>query len=494
MKKDGEIELLLDERGKGTNQKLAAARAGVSERTARKYQQAGQLPSQMKQPRTHRTRDNPFAPDWAWVEDQIRDDPALQTKTLFALLCAAFPGRYQEGQLRTLQRHVQAWRVRHGPGQEVMFPQRHQPGRMAQSDFTSMNALGVSLAGTPFPHLVYHLVLTYSNVEAVRVCFAESFEALAEGLESCLWQIGGVPQWHRTDNLSAAVRDLDREGRHDFTQNYQALLAHYGMQPSANSAGLAHQNGDVEQSHFRFKQAVDQALRVRGSRDFADRSAYERFLAELVRQRNLTRAQRFEADRAGLRPLPAAPLDFTRELTVRVSRFSLVRVLLNHYSVPSRLIGAHLKVRVRSETLELYHGPVQVLTLPRLSGRNRHRIDYRHLIWSLVRKPGAFANYCYREELFPTTHFRRAYDSLLEAKPTKADAEYLRLLHLAASTSEAEVELAIRLLLEAGRTPTFDAVRDLAGGAKPAAVPVLAKPTLDLSDYDTLLASRSQHG
>jgi hypothetical protein len=162
--------------------------------------------------------------------------------------------------------------------------------------------------------------------------------------------------------------------------------------------------------------------------------------------------------------------------------------------VPSRLIGAHLKVRVRSETLELYHGPVQVLTLPRLSGRNRHRIDYRHLIWSLVRKPGAFANYCYREELFPTTHFRRAYDSLLEAKPTKADAEYLRLLHLAASTSEAEVELAIRLLLEAGRTPTFDAVRDLAGGAKPAAAPVIAKPTLDLSDYDTLLASRSQHG
>ena len=204
--------------------------------------------------------------------------------------------------------------------------------------------------------------------------------------------------------------------------------------------------------------------------------------------------QRFEADRAALRPLPAAPLDFTRELTVRVSRFSLIRVLLNHYSVPSRLIGASLKVRVRSETLELYHGPVLVLTLPRLSGRNRHRIDYRHLIWSLVRKPGAFANYCYREELFPTTAFRRAYDSLLAATPTKADAEYLRLLHLAASTSEAEVELAIKLLLEAGRTPTFEAVRDLAGSSKPATAPAIAKATIDLSDYDTLLASGGQHG
>jgi hypothetical protein len=266
------------------------------------------------------------------------------------------------------------------------------------------------------------------------------------------------------------------------------------MQPSANSAGLAHQNGDVEQSHFRFKQALDQALRVRGSRDFAERGAYERFLAELIRQRNLTRAQRFEAERAGLRALPATPLDFTRELSARVSRFSLIRVLHNHYSVPSRLIGASLKVRVRSETLELYHGAVQVLTLPRLSGRNRRRIDYRHLIWSLVRKPGAFANYCYREELFPTTNFRRAYDALLEATPTKADRDYLRLLHLAASTSEAEVEAAIQGLLEAGRAPSFEAVRERAGNGKPALAPAIAKATVDLSDYDTLIATGTAHG
>src|SRR5205823_1438797 len=160
----------------------------------------------------------------------------------------------------------------------------------------------------------------------------------------------------------------------------------------------------------------------------------------------------------------------------------------------SRLIGATLKVRVRSETLELYYGPAPVLTLPRLSGRNRHRIDYRHLIWSLVRKPGAFANYCYREELFPTTIFRRAYDALLAATPTKADAEYLRLLHLAASTSEAEVELAIKLLLEARHPPTFDAVRDLAGSRNPAQAPAIAKTVIDLSGYDTLLTSGGQRG
>ncbi|AKM33224.1 integrase (plasmid) [Pandoraea faecigallinarum] len=494
MKQDGEIRLLLEERRKGTSQKLAAARTGMSERTGRKYERAGKLPSQMKTPRTHRTRTNPFLTDWPWVQAQLQRDPALQAKTLFVLLCEAYPGRYRENQLRTLQRHVQAWRAQSGPEREIMFPQEHVPGRMAQSDFTEMNSLGVTIAGAPFEHLVYHLVLTYSNVEAIRIGFSESFESLAEGLEACLWQIGGVPQWHRTDNLTAAVRDLDRDGRHEFTANYGGLLNHYGMQPSANTAGCANQNGDVEQPHFRFKTAVDQALRVRGSREFDDRTAYERFLSDLVRSRNLTRTLRFEADRAALRPLPAAPLDFTRELTVRVSRFRLIRVLNNHYSVPSRLNGASLKVRVRSETLELHHGTAHVLTLPRLIGRNQRRIDYRHLIWSLVRKPGAFVNYCYREELFPTTVFRRAYDALLEGKPAGADKEYLRLLHLAASTSEAEVECAIGLLVDQQQLPTFDAVRELIVKTTPTQAPAIDKGVIDLSGYDRLIPSRSQHG
>lgn len=234
-------------------------------------------------------------------------------------------------------------------------------------------------------------------------------------------------------------------------------------------------------------------MRVRGSRDFADRTAYERFLGDLVRSRNLTRSQRFEADQAALRPLPAAPLDFTRELTVRVSRFSLIRILNNYYSVPSRLIGASVKVRVRSETLELHHGAAHVLTLPRLSGRDRRQIDYRHLIWSLVRKPGAFASYRYREELFPTTTFRRAYDALLQGRPTRADREYLRLLHLAASTSEIQVDAVIAGLLDQGRLPAFDVVRELVGHADPGPAPIIGKATIDLASYDRLIPSRSHH-
>ncbi len=499
MKKDTEVRLLIEERRKGRSQALAAARAGMSERTARKYERAGALPSQMKRPRTHRTRPDPFAADWPWIVAQLERDAALQAKTLFALLQEQRPGRYTAGQLRTLQRHVAGWRALHGPAQEVMFEQTHAPGALAQSDFTHMTALGVTLGGVPVPHLLYHLVLTYSNVEAVSVCFAESFEALAEGLERCLWQLGGAPRTHRTDHMGAAVRPLDAAGRHEFTARYRGLMAHYGMEPSVNTAGEAHQNGDVEQAHHRFKVAVDQALRVRGSRDFADRGAYERFLHDLVRQRNLTRAARFAEEQQALRPLPPLPLAPCRELHMKVTRFSTIHVLENTYSVPSRLIGTRVLVRLRAETVEVYVGTTLTCVMPRLAGRQQHAIDYHHVIWSLVRKPGAFAAYRYRDDLFPSLAFRQAYDRLRAARPGQADRDYVRLLYLAASTAESEVEAALGLLAEVDHPPTFDAVRDLVRPPQTPPLPVVATPLLDLAPYDRLLPStaplgRAAHG
>ena len=494
MKKDAEVQLLLRERHKGRTQAVAAARAGMSERTARKYEQAGQLPSRLKRPRQHRTRPNPFAADWPWIVEQLERDSALQATTLFALLEAQQPDRYRPGQVRTLQRHIATWRALYGPEREVIFPQEHTPGEMAQSDFTHMGDLGITLGGVPFPHLLFHLVLTYSNVEAVSVCFAESFEALAEGLERGLWQIGGVPRRHRTDHLGAAVRPLEALDRQEFRARYLALLAHYGMEPSTNNAGEAHENGDVEQAHYRFKVAVDQALRVRGSRDFAERGAYERFLRELVQQRNHTRQARFAAEQPLLRPLPTAPLAPCRELRVTVSRFSTIQVLANTYSVPSRLIGTALTVRVHAETVDLYVGTTRTCTMPRLHGRKQHAIDYRHVIWSLVRKPGAFAAYRYREDLFPTLLFRRAYDHLQQHCPGRADREYVRLLYLAASTAESEVETALGLLLEAEVVPTFDAVRDLVRLPQPPVLPPLSAPVLTLAPYDRLLPSAATVG
>ncbi|MBI2774376.1 MAG: IS21 family transposase, partial [Chloroflexi bacterium] len=356
MKRDREVLLMFKERAKGRTQVQAAARAGMSVRTVRKYEQLGQFPSQVTPPRRARTRPNPFEAAWPWVVSQLERDPALQGTTLFALLVAQEPGRYQDGQLRTLQRQIATWRAEFGPAQEVYFPQVHQPGAAAQSDFTHMADLGITLGGVAFPHLLFHLVFVYSNVEAVQVCFSETFESLAEGLEASLWQRGGVPRTHRTDHLSAAIKPLDAAGRAEAKDRYLALLRHYGLEPTTNTLGEAHENGDVEQAHYRFKQAVDQALRVRGSRAFADRTAYHRFLQNLVKQRNLRRSVRWAEEQAALRPLPRAPLELCREVRAPVSRFSTLQVLRNTYSVPSRLIGTTVLVRIRAEVLEVYLG------------------------------------------------------------------------------------------------------------------------------------------
>ncbi len=477
------------ERANGRTQKQAADRAGMSVRTAGTYERLGQLPSQLKQPRRYRTRPDPFEADWPWVVKQLERDDALQATTLFALLRTLNPGRYQAGQVRTFQEHIATWRAQHGPAREVLFPQIHRPGVDAQSDFTHMESLGITLGGVPFPHLVFHLVLSYSNIEAVQICFSESFESLVEGIETCLWSIGGVPQRHRTDHLSAAIQPLDAEGRAEARQRYSVVMGHYGLEATTNNLGVAHENGDVEQSHFRFKQAVDQALRVRGSREFDDRATYTRFLLQQVKQRNSTRQVRWAEEQAVLRPLPASWLALCRELRVRVSRFSTIQVLRNTYSVPSRLIGTMLLVRVRSETLEVYRGTSHLLSMPRLLGHGQHRIDYRHVIWSLVRKPGAFAQYRYHDDLFPSLAFRRIYDALCIGKPQRADRDYVRILHLAASTSEAEVELALELLLDQGSPPSFDAVRDLVRAPVAARLPVLGPVVVDMAVYDRLLAT-----
>ena len=252
MKRDREVLSMLRERAKGRTQAQAAARTGMSVRTAGTYARLGQLPSQRKQPRSYRTRPNPFAADWPWVVSQLERDAALQASTLFALLGTLHPGRYQAGQLRTLQQHIAGWRAQYGPGQEVIFPQRHLPGVDAQSDFTHLTALAITLGGVPFPHLVFHLVLSYSNMEAIQLCFSESFESLVEGIERCLWALGGVPQRHRTDHLSAAISPLSTDGRALAKERYGALMRHYGMEPTTNTLGVAHENGDVEQSHRRF--------------------------------------------------------------------------------------------------------------------------------------------------------------------------------------------------------------------------------------------------
>lgn len=468
---------------------LAAMRAGMDAKTARKYRDAQRLPSESFAPRTWRTRPDPFQDVWPELRDQLERAPGLQAKTLFEDLQRRFPGRFPDSQLRTLQRKVKAWRATEGPAKEVFFDQDHSPGELCASDFTCMNELRITLAGQPFDHLVYHFVLTYSNWETGTVCFSESFESLSQGLQDALWGLGGVPQAHRTDRLTAAVNNLgDREL---FQGRYRALLAHYGLRAQAIAPRKAHQNGDAEQSHYRLKTAVDQALLLRGSRDFDDRAAYERFLRELFDRRNRGRAGRLAEERPGLRPLPARRVDAWHRRRVRVTQGSTIRVGANTYSVPSRLIGEEVDVHVMVEHLEVWYGAVLVERLPRLRGRGKECVNYRHVIDWLVRKPGAFASYRHRGAMYPTSRFRRAYDVLLEQCPSRAAKDYLRILELAAKESEAGVDAALAPLLERGGPLTPTAVeeqlrRDL---GLPRAMEVVIAP-VDLSTYDLLLEDK----
>ena len=489
---DEQVRRLLTMSRKSMNKTLAAAKSGMDPKTARKYLRSGKLPSELKSRHTWRTREDPFETGWLWCQEQLELNPGLEAKTLFEALKRQHPGQYQDGQLRTLQRRVKAWRATSGPAKEVFFSQVHRPGKLCQSDFTHMTELGVTIQGRLFEHLVYHFVLTYSNWEACRVCFSESFESLSEGLQDALWKLGAVTVSHRTDRLSSAVCRVPGEsgaGAVTFTPRYQGLMEHYGLHPEKIQAGKAHENGDVEQSHHRFKRAVDQALMLRGSRDFESRAAYESFLETVLEQLNASRVDRLGEELEVMRGLPSRRLEACKYLDrVRVDDSSLIHVERNVYSVDSRLIGEHVRVRLYVEHLEVWYGQKKVEEIARLKGRGKHRINYRHLIDWLVRKPGAFENYRYREDLFPTSRFRMAYDALRRECPSSASKAYLTILYVAARGSESAVDEALRELIDQDGAIELSAVeqRMNANQAMPMATEVTVDP-VDPSAYDELL-------
>jgi len=473
--------------GSGETLAVSSARAGMSERTGRRWMRAGQLPSECREPRPWRTRADPFAEVWSEVVELLVGEPELQAKTVFEELQRRYPGGFSNGQLRTLQRRMRVWRALEGPPKEVFFPQVHLAGVGCGSDFSDLTELGVTMGGERFEHKLYHFVLAYSNWETGTICFSESFESLSEGLQSALFELGGVPQRHRTDRLGAAVRTLGSEAR--FSGQYEALLSYYGLEGEKTQAGKPHENGDVEQSHHRIKEALKQALMLRGSREFADRAAYEGFVREVMARGNAGRQERLAEELAMLRPLPARRLESWRWVEARVGRSSTIRVLHNVYSVHAGLIGEQVRVRVCAERLEVWFAQQLVESLPRLRGQYHQCIQYRHIIDWLVRKPGAFAHYHYRQELFPTSRFRVVYDALRASCGAKADKEYLRILHLAARENEQRVDDALRVLLDQ-ETP-FGAheveALVLSGAALPAATQI-AIEAVNLTTYDELLA------
>lgn len=486
---DAQVGLLRQKRMEKKTQETAAATADMSVRSARKWE-TGPLPSETKKARDWRTRPDPFEAVWETevvpllLSDERR---VLEATTVIGVLGEKHPGAFDAGQVRTLQRRIRDWRAVHGPDKEVYFEQEHPPGREAAIDFTHCEELGVTIAGEPFPHLLFEFVLSFSKWLYVCLAFSETYEALLGGVQGALWALGGVPRVLRSDNLSAATHELRHTGGRALNTRFKGVLDHYAMSSTRIRPGESHENGGVEQRHCRTKSTIAQALVIRGNCDFTSELNYLEFVEALVAGQNRDVAEQLAVERIALHALPSAPVPGYTIVPSKVRKWSTVRIGRKTYSVPSRLIGHDIEARQYPNLVEVYYQGDLVLSMPRLHGEDAHAIDYRHVIWSLVHKPGAFERYRYREDLFPSLTFRRAYDSLVARRGDRANVEYVRILHLAASTMESVVEAALVRLL--GDDVPFDyaAVKALCAPVA-TAFPLIAIGAPDLSVYDGLLS------
>ena len=477
-----------------TEPRAAAAKAGFSTATAYRVEADPRPPSIRKKARGRR-RPDPLAGIFdGEIVPMLEQTPDIRTVALFEELMRRHP-ELDPGIRRTLERRVRKWRAVHGPEQEIVFRQTHPPGQLGLSDFTDAGGLGVRIAGALFPHILYHFRLAYSGFSHAHVVLGgESFTALAEGLQNALWSLGGAPLEHRSDSLSAAYRNLDRDQCEDATARYAALCAHYGMAPSRNNRGESHENGAVEGPHGHLKRGLADALLLRGAPDFDTLDEYRAFVDEVAGRRNAHHRARIDVERAVLKPLPRQRTEDFDTARVRVTSsggFVLRRVF---YSVPSRLVGHQLTVRLYDERLELFLGATHLMQLPRgrlqANGSNGHVVDYRHVIHSLRRKPMALRNLVYRDSLFPRQAYRRAFEALVEARGERAACrDTVALLSMAHErTCEAELAQAIEACLEAGALPDPNALAKRFAPA-PGRLPDIRVELGSPADYDVLLSA-----
>ena len=470
----------------------AATRAGFSVATAYRIEADSRLPSQKETPRGRR-RPDPLAEVFdAEVVPLLQAAAGVRPIAILEELLRRHP-EFSRRVRRTLERRIRAWRAVHGAERDVIFRQAHEPGRLGLSDFTEMGELAITVAGMPLDHRLYHFRLAYSGFEHAHVILGgESFVALAEGLQNALWALGGAPREHRSDSLSAAFRNLERAARDDLTTRYEALCAHYRMQPSRNNRGEAHENGAIESPHGHLKRALRDALLLRGSAEFDDLLAYRRFVDEIVSRHNARHAKRIEAERAVLQPLPPArtcDYEETRVYVTPAGGFTLRKVF---YTVPSRLIGHRLQVRLYDDRLELFVGGSPLLTLargrPGANGKHGHVVDYRHVIHALRRKPMALANLVYRDQLFPREAYRLTFERLRDELPLrtacKTMVELLRLAH--ERGCEAQLAELLGADLAARRLPDLDALWRRFS-PDPARLPDVRVQLAPLTDYEVLI-------
>jgi len=483
---DRQVARYMHARQAGHSQTKAADGADLSERTARALDHGGRSAGG---PRAYRTRVDPFVGVWeSVIVPQLRGDGQLKAVTLMEALQRQFPGQFRDGQVRTLERRVRQWRAVEGPAQPVMFPQDHPPGWQALLDFTDCGELAVTIAGLALGHRLGHVCCPHSGWQFAHVILGgESYPALAETLRLALEALGGVPQTLRTDSLSAAYKNLRQQ--QDLTVRFAALCHHYGCTPTRNTLGVAHENGAVESPNGHLKRRLDQALRLRGDRDFATLDAYREFVTGIVAAANAPRAAALAVERAALADLPHFPGVTWTAAVGTVSSFSLINVLNVSYMVPSRLIRHRLAVRIFDDRLEFFAQSARVFTCLRIHDPQRTRlVHYRLCIDSLIKKPGAFARLRYRDDLHPNHTYARTWQRLREQLGEYAACRaYIRLLHLAHGHA-CEAVLGIRLaeLIERDVLPDPEALRTEFAAPAPAAMPAMHFRTADPADYDTI--------
>jgi len=499
---DAQVRILMKEIRNGKAIGKAALQADMDRKTARKYNLKNKLPSELKKERNWKTKTNPFESDWEVITSLLEENPTLQSKIIFEYLQREHPGRYTENQLRTLQRHIRRWRAQLGAEKEVFFRQEHVPGERAQTDFTWGNDLAITIGGEEFQHMLCHVVLPYSLWSFATVCRSESMAALRRGIQAAFFSIGRAPRFHQTDNSTAATHQLKKKPDDDeerkmstatrpFNDEYVALMNHLGMEPCTTGVGKKEQNGSVESRNGALKKTLEQHLMLRGSRNFESVSAYEKWVQDIMAEVNHRRKNRFYEEKKAMRVLKVKPLPEFSELKTKVRSWSTIQVRNNTYSVPSRLIGEEIKVHVYDDRIEVFYAGKRELKCRRLLGKKGHFINYRHVIHSLLKKPGAFRLYKFRSDLFPSTTFRKAFDNLSSRMTTrKAELEYMKILQLAASNMECDVEEALLILLDDEKSDfDSDYVRAWVCAEPPPEMPKMEELKVDLTGYDSLLSS-----
>ena len=480
--------LYMKHRQTGLTQEVSSAKTGISIRTGRRIEKQ-QKPA--KTLRHWKTRKDPFESVWETeLIPLLEQEPTLTGLTLWEYLDEQYPGKFAHSLLRTLQRRVKHWRATQGPDKPVIFRQSMPPGRQGLSDFTHPDT-AVTIAGKPFSHLIYQFRLAYSGWRYAHVVQGgESYSALAEGLQNALYKIGGVPLEHRTDSLTAAYVNTAEKQR--LNRAYEGLCQHYGLTGTTNNLGVSHENGAVETAHGSLKHRLDQAIKLRGSADFASIADYQAFIDRSIARLNRYSVSRFQEEQKSLAALPDYRFMDYRELTAKVTTSSTIDVTRVLYTVPSRLIGEALRIHLYHDKLIAFVGSTQVLELPRVypdkpEGRAR-RIDFRHVIHSLASKPQAFRFCQFRDELFPDEHYRQLWLIVDQQLPAREACKWMVAVLRIAADHPDQTDLGKTLLQQAQNHTLPDLKALQALYLDQAQQPDLCPQQHDIADYDTLLS------